>query len=193
MQNVLLIKAFEEEEESSFISELAEAYRYSAEQSGIWVDTVNVYDLRFDLLVTPSKINLSQLESDLQEVREYIMRAKHIVFFIPVLKHEISFKLKAFFDRLFALEHGRPIPMLWGNVRFTDKAVRIVSVTDDEVWREFKETRTSEYHPIHKSTLELFGIGNVYTTTIGPVRADVHNNYRNKWLGKIRELGAKGF
>lgn len=189
----MLIKAFEEGEEFNFINELAETYRKAAEEVGIVSEEVNIYDLRFDFLIHSSKINLSQLEPDLQGVRQYIVRAKHIVFFMPVLKREIPFKLKAFFDRLFVLEQGRPNPLLWEGVRFTDKTARIVSVTDDEVWREFKETRTSEYHPIHKNTLELFGIGSVYTTTIGPVKTGVQNNYRAKWLLKIKELGSKGF
>lgn len=193
MQNVLLIKAFEEGEEFNFINELAETYRSAAEEIGIASKEVNIYDLRFDFLIHSSKTNLSHLEPDLREVREHIIRAKHIVFFMPVLKREVPFKLKAFFDRFFALEQGRPIPALWEDIRFTDKTARIVSVTDDEVWREFKETRTSEYHPIHKNTLELFGIGSVYTTTIGPVKAGVQNNYRAKWINKIKELGAKGF
>jgi multimeric flavodoxin WrbA len=187
-KRVLILTAIEDE--ITFVADIAKSYKRGVVQGGGPVDEINIAKLNFANLIDVTKITLKTLEPDLVRVRNLILQCDHLVFITEVHKQKINLKLSSFFDRLFALQGGLPMKNLWQPSDFAGKTARIISILDDEAWKEYnKKGRYIAYNPIKKQALQLFGINVVRTTSLGDVIKGVFNEYYHKWINKMILLG----
>lgn len=176
MKNLLILHG--DTEKTGINHEFAKAYRLGAEKVGATVKEIHIMDLKF----LPNKqfsTQITPLEPDLQAAAEKIKWANHIVLFCTVNHDSIPARLSAFFDRLFT-----PAQLYAG------KSARIVSVLDEESWKEWQLTKKPTYHAIKRTVLERCRINPVRTCTIGYVHSP-DNDYAKKWIAKMTAFGEK--
>ena len=176
---------------------ILEAYTAGALAGGHRVQSITIYRLHFDpFAYTYSFQRPPALEEDLKKAVAKILQSDHLAIFVPVFKAYIPTITQSFFQLLFAPDtFGKPPSRIWGESPYLHlKTARIVSTLDADSWAQFQKDRSARFHPVKKSVLEVLGFWKVRTTTIPPVyEMRAENEYLQKWLGKIRELGEKNF
>jgi len=185
---VCLIQAFSQEQ--PFGLELVQAYRQAATEAGHALHFIDIHALSFDPIVYPGN---QALETDLQEAVQAIIAAQQLLIALPVYRDFMPTRSQGFFRKIFHTDAlGRPLVALWGpHPDLPLKTARILSLLDHYSWQEFKQARTSRYHPLKKSVLEGLGFGKVYTTTIPPQYRNGSPDYHDKWIRKVAALGKK--
>lgn len=191
-KEICLIHAFTAKE--SFGLELIEAYRLAAVDLGFTLHFTDIHTLDFDPFIYPGRAAY-ELESDLKDVIKSIVSSRHLAIFMPVYQAYIPTLSQAFFNKIFQTDSvGRLPAQIWGShPGLSLKTARIISLLDHYSWMEFKVERTTQYHPLKKSVLEVLDFGKVYTTTIPPYYKHANSDYRDKWLKKIKVLVEKTF
>jgi putative NADPH-quinone reductase len=168
---------------------LMNAYREGAESMQAIVKEIVIANIRFNPnQQLPGRVN--ETEPDLAEAIQKLRWASHIVIFCPVFKQSINFKIKGFFDRVF-LPHQVFVSSkdsFDGN--FSGRSARIVSILDEEAWRDWQTTQKATYLSIKRSVLEKRNVKPVHTSTIGHLYS-IENEYAQKWLKKLFNFGAK--
>lgn len=188
MKHLLILHG--DTEKTGINQEFAKAYRQGAESAGATVKELYIMDLKFNSNKQFSN-QITPLEPDLLAALEKVQWASHIVLFCTVNHSSIPAKLSGFFDRLFlppmqgmADKHARGLGVYPG------KSARIVSVLDEESWKEWQLTKKPTYHAIKRNVLERCRISPVRTCTIGYVHSP-ENEYARKWIGKMQAFGEK--
>lgn len=169
--------------------EFAKAYRQGAEEAGAMVKELYIMDLKFNSNKQFSN-QITPLEPDLQAALEKIRWATHLVLFCTVNHDSIPAKLSGFFDRLFLPPQGMSGGNSSGPGWYPGKSARIVSVLDEESWREWQLNKQPTYHSIKRNVMERCRIMPVRTCTIGYVHSP-ENEYAKKWIGKMHAFGQK--
>lgn len=180
MKNLLILHG--DTEKTGINQEFAKAYKQGAEKVGAAVKEIYIMDLKFN----PNKQfnnQITPLEPDLQTASEKIKWANHIVLFCTVNHDSIPARLSGFFDRLFT-------PSQLHQGMYAGKSARIVSVLDEESWKEWQLTMKPTYHSIKRTVLERCRINPVRTCTIGYVHSP-ENDYAKKWIMKMQGFGEK--
>ncbi|BAV06258.1 hypothetical protein SAMN05421788_106325 [Filimonas lacunae] len=192
MKKVLLLTV--NPDETAFSTLLAGAYQKGVEKEFCVAQQVNISRLQFTNTIDNSGITLRNLEPDLMKVRNLILDSDHVVFFVEVNTGKFDFKLYTFLNRLFAIEAGSPIKALWQPSDFATKTARIISVLDNESWKDYQQNgRQITNHPVKKQNFQLFGFAAVRTTALGTVKKGVYNDYYWKWYNKMVLLGEKQY
>ncbi|HEY0272642.1 MAG TPA: NAD(P)H-dependent oxidoreductase [Chitinophaga sp.] len=187
MKNLLILHG--DADKTAVTYDFAAAYQKGAVQAGASVKEIHIMDLKFN---SNKQFNntISPLEPDLQAALEKILWANHIVLFCTVNKDSIPSRLSGFFDRLFmpgqVVSDKTPVRAMM----YSGKTARIVSVLDQESWREWQETKKPTYHAIKRVVLERWKISPVRTCTIGFIHSP-HNEYAKKWCEKLYSFGEK--
>jgi putative NADPH-quinone reductase len=168
---------------------LIDAYRNGAESVQAVVKEIVITNLRFNPnQQLPDRV--SELEPDLADAIEKLKWGNHIAIFCPVFKQSINFRIKGFFDRVF-LPHRVFINNQNNfNGNFSGRSARIVSMLDEEAWKDWQTTQKATYLSIKRSVLEKRSIKPVHTSTIGHFYS-IENDYAQKWLKKLFNFGAK--
>ena len=173
-------------EHAPSIRALIDAYTEGAWEGGALVKEIRISNLIFNI---NKQFGHIPPEPDLEHAIEKIAWANHIVLFTPVSLEAIPSKIKGFFDRIFMPDEvfRRQQPF---NNNFTGKTARIVSILDEQAWRDWKQTQRSTYHTIKRKVLENSGIKPVHTCTIGHLES-LENPYSKKWIKKLFVFGEK--
>lgn len=168
---------------------LIDAYRNGANSVQAVIKEIAIANLRFNPnQQLPDRI--SEIEPDLTDAIEKLKWASHIVVFCPVFKQSINFKIKGFFDRVFLPDRVFVSRKDNFNGNFSGRSARIVSILDEEAWKDWQTTQKATYLSIKRSVLEKRNIKPVYTSTVGHFYT-IENEYAQKWLKKLFNFGAK--
>src|ERR1700744_252319 len=187
MKQVVIINA--DFDKSANTQALIDAYREGAESVQAFIKTIVITDLKFN----PNKQmpgRISEPEPDLTDAITKIKWASHIVIFCPVYKESINFRIKGFFDRVFLPDQVFVTPGNNFNTDFGGRSARIVSILDEEAWREWRVTQHTTFLAVKRAVLEKRRINPVHTSTIGYLYS-LENDYAKKWLQKMHGFGEK--
>ncbi|MCF7910520.1 NAD(P)H-dependent oxidoreductase [Candidatus Pacearchaeota archaeon] len=82
---------------------IADKYVFGVRKSGgnINIKRINLYDLKFDLVLHEGYNKIQELEPDLEDSWEKIKWAEHIVFIFPIWWGTMPALMKGFIDRVF--------------------------------------------------------------------------------------------
>jgi len=171
---------------------LALAYAGAAVEAGHEVRQIEVARLDFPLLRTYEDFHHGSVPKSLREAQDAIGRADHLVLFYPLWLGTMPALMKGFLEQVlrpgFAFDAGEEGRMPKG--RLAGKSARIVVTMGMPafVYRLF--FRAHGLKTLERSILGLCGVSPVRHTLIGMVEESAAR--REKWLAKMRELGAKG-
>lgn len=183
MKNVLIING--DLYKSSSTEFLMEAYERGVTDGGGVTKRIVIADLLFNSNIQFPNRSSSMLETDLQNALREMEWATHIVLFCPVFQTYIPSKVSGFFDRLL----GNVFHFSTGN-SFYGRTGRIVSILDSKLFKEYQETKKTNFMSIKKSVFERSHISPVYTSTIGHLY-QLDNPYSEKWFKKLYHFGLK--
>lgn len=177
--------------ENSLCYALAESYMVGALESGVMVKKLRIADLEFNPNLRFGYQQRTELEPDLLAAFELLQWADHLVWVHPVWWNGIPAMMKGFIDRLFL--PGFTYEPIKGSLRvkplMKGKTAHIIATLDQPAWYYRWVSRApSEYQM--KESLKLCGVKPVKISYIGIVK-DATAIQREKWLDKVRHLGAK--
>lgn len=169
---------------------LINTYKNGAESVGATVKEIAITDLIFNANKLFNNRQIAELEPDLQKALNAIRQSNHVVLFCPVYVDHIPTKIKGFFDRLFMPDQifktrGQSI-----DNNFSGKSARIVSILDEETFKDWKANKKTTYLSIKKNVFEKCHINPVLTNTIGELHS-LENHYSQKWVAKMNKFGAQ--
>ena len=152
-----------------------------------------IRDLQFSPNLSFGYRQRCELEPDLLRAQEWIKWADHLVWIYPVWWAGLPALLKGFVDRVFlpGFAFRKRENSVWWDKLLTGKSARIISTLDQPAWYYWLINRQPSNHAMKKCTLEFCGITPVRLTTIGPLRLS-KPSAREKWLGKVGQLGLQG-
>ncbi len=177
----------------SYCQALAETYKNAASSKGNHVVLLNLSELTFDLNLSFGYSQRMELEPDLVLAQEKISWAQHIVIVHTVWWGSVPALLKGFFDRVllpgYAFKY-RKDSILWDKL-LSGKTARVIYTTDTPVWYYTLFYGAPSVRQVKSRVLEFCGIKPVKVTGIGPIRRS-SQEFREKWLEKVKDLGEKG-
>lgn len=188
--NILLILGHPSER--SFCNALLNAYKRGAENTGAICRTIYVSRLDFNVSLsdgydTGEEI---QLEEDLLAAQEELQWADHVVIAYPNWWGFMPAILKGFIDKIllpgFAFKHhsGKIFP----EKLLTGKSIRFLVTMDTPKWWFYLIYRASQFQILKKIIFGYVGFAPIRFSTFGFMRRST-NKQRNKWLGKVEQLG----
>jgi NAD(P)H dehydrogenase (quinone) len=187
-KKILIINGHPDKE--SFNVGLTEAYKQGADESNAQVTSINIRDLNFNPNLQYGYRKKIELEPDLLSSIEKIKEADHIVWVFPMWWYGYPAIMKGFIDRTFLpgitfkFIPGKALPkkLLKG------KTGRIIVTADTPNWYNRLFMKSPAINQLKKGTLQFCGIDPVKVSYIAPIK-DSSEEFRNKWLKKIRKIG----
>ncbi len=188
-KNIVIINGHPDK--NSFCTSLAEQYKKGADLSAD-CKLINLIDLNFSPVLEYGYRTRTELEPDLQNMRDLISKANHLVFIYPNWWGTYPALLKGFIDRVFlpgfAFEYQKNSP--FPKKLLTGKTARLIVTTDTPYWYYSLIYKKPGHNSMKKSILGFCGIKPVRISTIGPVK-NSSKAQRIKWLHKVEKLGAQ--
>ena len=188
---ILVIQGHPDKESYNFA--LSKAYAQGARDSGADVQEIVVRDLEFNPNLQYGYRKRTELEPDLLKAQESIMWAEHLVVIHPIWWGALPALLKGFFDRVFlpsfAFQKAEGKKYQWEKL-LKGRSGRIIATADQPWWFYRFYYRRPSYNALAGLTFKFCGIKPVYSTFIGPMRMST-DDYREKWLKKLYDLGYK--
>ncbi|TCD07633.1 hypothetical protein EZ449_13940 [Pedobacter frigidisoli] len=169
---------------------LINAYTTGAKSAGAMVREIAIIDLIFNANKLFNNRQIAELEPDLQKALSVIRQSNHIVLFCPVYVDHIPTKIKGFFDRLFMPDQIFNAQQQKTDNNFSGKSARIISILDEETFKDWKASKKTTYLSIKKNTFEKCRISPVLTNTIGQLHS-LDNHYSKKWVTKMEKFGVQ--
>ena len=191
MKKILVINGHPNRE--SYNTALKNSYIKGAKDSGYVVEEIQIGDLKFDPNLFLGSVRRFDLEPDLEESWQKILRAEHIVWIHPLWWGGIPAIMKGFIDRIFLAGRAfayRPNSIWWDKL-LKGRTARIICTSDQPYLYYWLVNGKPAIHQLKKMTLEFCGITPVGVTFISPIKRS-SEDYRKKWLVKVENLGKKG-
>ncbi|MCU0442788.1 MAG: NAD(P)H-dependent oxidoreductase [Bacteroidia bacterium] len=190
MKKILIINGHPDKESFNFA--LAQSYKKGALKSGAAIQEIHIGELDFNPNLQFGYRKRTALEPDLLDAQEKVKWAEHLVWIYPVWWDSVPALMKGFIDRVllpsFAFQKREN--SVWWDQLLKNKSARIISTLDQPAWYYWLVYRQPSNHAMKKLTLEFCGLSPVRVTTIGPMRLS-KEDYRQKWLRKIEQLGVQ--
>lgn len=189
-KNIALIIGHPDNESFNFA--LAAAYKRGAENSGAEVREIVIRDLDFKPNLQFGYRKRTELEPDLIKSQETLKWADHLVWVYPVWWGATPAIMKGFLDRVLlpGFAFKKRDGSVWWDKFFTGKSARLISTLDQPAWfYKFVNGAPSD-KAMKKLTMNFIGVNSVKITSIGPLRLS-KEQFRNKWLTKVEELGKR--
>lgn len=188
MMNVLIINGHPRK--GSLTEALVNSYVKGAEEAGVHVRKLRLYDLSFNPNVTDFSPRTQLVENDIKRSQELIVWAHHIVFVYPIWWGTMPALLKGFIDRVFTagfafqdIEGGTGYaPLLRG------KSAQIITTMDTPLWVYKWINHSPGHNAMRKATLQFCGFHMMRTLSFGPVK-DSTIAQRNQWINKVKAEG----
>lgn len=191
-KRILVIEGHPDASPERYGNALAEAYTAAAREAGHTVDVVNVTGLDFPILRSKSDWDAGPLPSAHQGVHEAVLRAEHLVFFLPLWLGGMPALLKAFLEQLArpGVAFEREGTLLPTKKPWAGRSARVVVTMGmpATVYRVF--FRAHSLKALERNILGFVGIAPVHETLVGSVEGKPE--HRARWLEKVRRLGTEG-
>jgi len=177
----------------SFCGGLFDSYISGATQAGHEVRSIRLGDLMFDPILHKGYREVQVLEPDLEQARESIQWADHIVFVFPTWWSSFPALLKGFFDRVMLPGFGFRFK---GNSFMQEKLLkgktaRLIVTIDAPAFIYRWYFGAPGVNIIKTGILKFCGFSPVRTTLIGRVRY-LSETVRGKRIAQVRKLGRDG-
>ncbi len=176
----------------SLSAALAQAYRDGAEGAGHQVRSARLSDMTFNPDFGQSGFrNAPALEDDLQQFRDDLTWAEHLVLVTPLWWGGLPAKAKGLFDRIllpgYAFDprqrrFGLPKPLLAG------RTARVILTADTPGWAFRLMYRSALRHQLQRQILGYVGIRPMKLTHLAPVEHST-DTIRAGWLAQAGTLG----
>lgn len=193
-RRLLLIQGHPDPEPVHFGHALAQAYAAGARSAGHEVREVQVAQLDFPLLRRAVDWkDAATTPPALRPVQADVLWAQHLLLFFPLWMGEMPALLKAFIEQLarpgFAFDDQQGGPL--GQKALAGRSARVVVTMGMPalVYRHFY--RAHSVKALERNILGFIGVAPVRETLIGNVESPSDVG-RQKWLAKLRALGAAG-
>lgn len=189
-KNIALIIGHPDNESFNFA--LAAAYKRGAENSGAEVREIVIRDLDFNPNLQFGYRKRTELEPDLIKSQETLKWADHLVWVYPVWWGATPAIMKGFLDRVLlpGFAFKKRDGSVWWDKFFTGKSARLISTLDQPAWFYKFVNGSPSDKAMKKLTMNFIGVNSVKITSIGPLRLS-KEQFRNKWLTKVEELGKR--
>jgi putative NADPH-quinone reductase len=188
MKKILIINGHPDKE--SFCFALAESYKKGADISSSNCKLVHLIDLKFNPILSYGYRIVSELEPDLLQLQQDILKADHLVFVYPNWWATCPALLKGFFDRTFipnfAFKYHEE-GLSWDKL-LKGKTARLIVTMDTPKWYYWLVYRSAGHHAIKIGILEFCGIEPVKITAFATVKSSDAMK-RKKWLAVVESLG----
>jgi len=186
MKKILVVLGHPDKE--SFNGALAEAYAEGAREGGAEVKVTAITDLKFDPILWKGYKERQELEPDLTELQEKIRWAEHLVFIFPIWWGGMPALLKGLFDRMWLPGFAFKFKgyLRWEGL-LKGRSARIIVTMNTPKW-VYWLLFGGPGGVAKKSVLWFSGIKPVRITAIGSL-VDAKEEYRQKWLKRVRQLG----
>ncbi|MEM1327593.1 MAG: NAD(P)H-dependent oxidoreductase [Bacteroidota bacterium] len=189
-KHILLINGHPDAESYNFA--LARAYVEGAIESGATVRVINIRELDFNPNLQFGYRKRTELEPDLLKAQADLKWADHLVWVYPVWWGSVPAIMKGFLDRVllpgFAFKK-RDGSLFWDRF-LTGKTARIICTMDQPTWYYTLRFSHPSHNAMKKLTMQFVGVKKVKITAVGPVRLSTEQ-FREKWLQKVKKLGGK--
>lgn len=191
-KNIVIIQGNPDPDPGRFGRALAEAYAQAARDAGHQVKAIGVANLDFPLLRTQHEWEYGEMPRALNEARDAIRWADHLVVLFPLWLGDMPALLKGFFEQVlrpgFAFDAGARGP--FSAKRLTGKSARLVVTMGMPAAFYRWYFRAHSVKNLERNILGFCGIAPISETLIGTVNTP-DNAVREEWLAKLRELGAE--
>lgn len=188
MKRILILNGHPDKQ--SFCNELALRYKKGAEASGAECTLVNLADLNFNPILTKGYRERTELEPDLLQMQQEILKAEHIVLVYPNWWGTYPALLKGFFDRIFlpgfSFSYRENSRLL--NKLLKGRTARLIVTMDTPKWYYSLFMKSPGHNSMKKGILEFCGITPVKITSFSPLISS-DSSQRNKWLEEVEKLG----
>lgn len=186
-KNIVIILGHPEAE--SFCGAIAETYLASASQAGHLVKLFRLGAIDFDPVLRHGYNQRQPLEPGLQEIREAISTAAHLVFVYPIWWGGMPALLKGMFDRVFlpgyAFKYREGSP-LWDRL-LSGRSAHALVCMDTPPWYFRLVYRMPGHNQMKRTILEFCGIQPVKISSFGPIRHATARQ-RERWLEQVRRF-----
>jgi putative NADPH-quinone reductase len=190
MTRIAIIDGHPDPDRSRFVHALADAYADSATRFHC-VERIDIATLDFPLLRSPENWRTGAPPPGIAAAQETIRRASHLAIFYPLWLGDVPALLKGFLEQVarpgFAIaqsESGFPKQLLKG------RSARVVVTMGMPASFYSIYFRAHSLKSLERNILRFSGIKPVKHCIIGSVESNIA--YRESWLSRMRELGAKG-
>lgn len=188
MKKVLIINGHPDKQ--SLCNELALNYKKGADSAGAECKLVNLADLKFTPNLNYGYRQRTELEPDLLEMQQEILKAEHLVFVYPNWWGTYPALMKGFFDRIllpgFAFSYRDNSPMV--NKLLKEKSARLIVTMDSPKWYYSLFLKSPGHSSMKTGILGFCGIQPVKITSFGPVISSTESE-RKAWIGKAEQMG----
>lgn len=188
MKNILIINGHPDK--MSLNAAFAEAYIKGARESGASIQYINIGELNFNPNLAMGYRKRTELEPDLIEVWEKILKADHMVWIHPLWWGSFPALMKGFIDRLFlpgfAFDYNEN--SIWWDRKLKGKSATILTTMDQPVWYYRLYNKQPGIVQLKKAILQYCGVNPVRVVAFGNVKRS-RENEREKWLQKVYKLG----
>lgn len=174
----------------SYCQGLMNAYVEGAKASGAEVRTIELGRLNFNPNLMYGYSKRMELEEDLLAAQETMTWADHLVFVYPIWWGTMPAIMKGFFDRTFlpGFSYKTEPNSLIQTKLLKGKTGRLIVTMDSPHWYYKWVVKQAGHHIMKRSILGFCGVTPVRITELGPVKTSTAE-LREKWLGKVRQLG----
>lgn len=190
MTRIAIIDGHPDPAPGHFIHALVRAYEEGAIQNQHQVRRITVAELDFPLLRSMKEWQEEEVPAALVEAQDAIRWAEHLVIFYPLWLGDMPALLKGFLEQVarpgFALAYGQggfPKKLLKG------RTARVVVTMGMPGLFYRLVYRAHTLKSLERNILSFVGIKPVQHNIIGGVEGKPE--YRQKWLDRIKALGAK--
>ena len=175
----------------SYCSYLAQEYVKTAKDSGRDIRAIELAKLEFDPVLHHGYKQSQLLEPGLQELRESITWAEHLVFFYPIWWGAMPALMKGAIDRTFlpgfAFQY-RKNSQFWDRL-LSGRSAHLFTTMDTPPWYYRWVYKMPGHHQMKKTILEFSGVKPVKINSFGPVRHSTAKQ-RMRWVEKVRKYAA---
>ena len=171
---------------------LAQAYANGAKQAGHEVKAIDVGTLEFPLLRSKQDWDTGAPPDAIRDAQRTIGEADHLVLFYPLWLGSMPALLKAFLEQVFRPQFAIVKPdtgQMWKKL-LTGKSARIVVTMGMPAFVYRWYFRAHSLKSLERNILGFSGVGPIKANLFGLIEAS-SDATREKWLAKMRALGAK--
>jgi putative NADPH-quinone reductase len=190
MTRILLLEGHPDATERHFNHALADAYARGAEDHGHDVRRVDVAQLDFPMLRSPTQWMEGLLPPGLVEAQHAIGWAQHIVIFFPLWLGGMPALLKGFLEQVarpgFAFRPEGKNPL--ANKGLAGRSARVVVTMGMPALIYRFYFRAHSLKSLERNILGFVGIAPIHETLIGRI-GELSDRQRADWLKKLEKLG----
>lgn len=190
MTRILILQGHPDASERHFNHALADAYARGAEDHGHDVRHIDVAELDFPLLRSPTQWMEGLLPPGLTDAQNAIGWAQHIVIFFPLWLGGMPALLKGFLEQVarpgFAFRSEGKNPL--ANKGLTGRSARVVVTMGMPALIYRFYFRAHSLKSLERNILGFVGIAPIHETLIGRI-GDLTDRQRGEWLTRLERMG----